>query len=441
VSNRRTLTRGDRRRNEKLSRLRGIIRADLAIVGIDLASAKQAAVVTDHDSIVVGRRMFAGDAWVIDEIINWALLIAREAGFVGIVVGCEPTGHRWKPVLERCRARGVEVVCVNPMLVHRGREEEDFTRDRSDFKDSTIIARRVADRHCYIPYALEGDWCRLRHLGARRNDQLVEAGAARQQLRDLLECVWPAVLATAADSLDSITWRTAMAVSCDPGEITAMGYDAFAGAVTVELGRWGGQRRSHRILQAIWVAALCPDGVERERPAALERARDAIRDWRRALDELADVEARMLDVLDALELTNLVTTIDGLSAVGAAAILAETGDPARFDSARTWVKHAGLCPRANESGNFAGQTKTSRRGRPGLRTAAWRAVWGAIHHNTVYAARYTHLRTRTDNPLRDGQARAAIAAALLRQLFVIVTRRVAWDPAIAAGKEVTTIAA
>ena len=75
------------------------------------------------------------------------------------------------------------------------------------------------------------------------------------------------------------------------------------------------------------------------------------------------------------------------------------------------------------------------------RTAAWRAVWGALHHNPVYTARYTHLRTRADNPLRDGQARAAIAAALLRQLFVVVTRRVAWNPAIAAGKEVTPIAA
>lgn len=433
MPNARRLTRGDRRRNEKLTRLRSIVRSDLAIVGIDLASAKQAAVVADHDSITLGRRMFNGDPWVIDEILDWALPIAQEAGFAGVVVGCEPTGHRWKPVLERSRARNVEMVCVNPMLVHRGREEEDFTRDRSDFKDATIIARRVADRHCYIPYALEGDWCRLRHLGARRNDQLVEAGSARQQLRDLLECVWPAVLTAAADPLDSTTWRAAMAVSCHPGEIMTMGWDGFAAAVRDELGDWGGQRRCLRILQAIWAAAETPGGVERERAAATERARDAMRDWRRALDELADVEARMLEVLDTLELTELVCTIDGLSAIGAAAILAETGDPARFDSARTWVKHAGLCPRANESGTFAGHTKVSGRGRPALRTAAWRAVWGGLHHNPVFLARYNHLRTRPNNPLRDGQARAAIAAALLRQLFVVVTRRVAWDPTIASG--------
>ena len=434
MSNARPLTRGDRRRNEKLTRLRSLVRPDLAIVGIDLASAKQAAVVTDHDSITLGRRMFAGDPWVIDEILDWALPIAAEAGFAGVVVGCEPTGHRWKPVLERCRARGVELVCVNPMLVHRGREEEDFTRDRSDFKDSTIIARRVADRHCYVPYALEGDWCRLRHLGARRNDQLVEAGAARQCLRDLLECVWPAVLATATKPLGSTTWRAAMAVSCDPAEIVAMGYDAFSAAVAAELGRWGGQRRKHRILGAIWAAAHAPGGVERERAAALERARFALDDWRRALDQLDEVEARMLAVLDALGLSELVTTIDGLSAVGAAAILAEAGDPARFDCARTWVKHAGLCPRANESGTFAGSTRVSGRGRPALRTAAWRAVWGALPHNAVYAARYHHLTGRTTNPLKDGQARAAIAGALLRQLFVVVTRRVAWDPAVAAGE-------
>lgn len=52
----------------------------------------------------------------------------------------------------------------------------------------------------------------------------------------------------------------------------------------------------------------------------------------------------------------------------------------------------------------------------------------------MYAARYHHLTGRTDNPLKDGQARAAIAGALLRQLFIVVTRRVAWDPAIAAGE-------
>lgn len=429
----RRLTRGDRRRNERLARLRSIVRRDYAVLAVDLAADKQAAVLTDHDSVVLGRRMFTGDAWVIDEVLDWAGAIAAEAGFAGIVLGCEPTGHRWKPLLDRARARGLELVCVNPMLVRRGREEEDFTRDRSDFKDATIIAKKVSELRCYMPYQLEGHWCRLRHLGARRDQLLATACAARNALRDLLESAWPAVLHTAADPLEAVTWRAAMAVSTHPDQIAAMSYQDFAAAVTAALPGWAGRRRNQRVLKAIYAAACDPGGIAAERDAACERAEFTLRDWQRALAELADVEARMLATLDELGLTELVTTITGLSAVGAAAILAQTGDPARYDCPRTWVKHAGLAPRANESGMFQGLTKVSGRGRPALRTAAWRAIWAALRHNPVYQARYTHLTTRATNRLRPGQARAAIAAALLRQLHVVVTRRIAWDPTIAAG--------
>jgi transposase len=50
---------------------------------VDLASAKQAAVVLDHDSVVLGRRMFTGSAWCINEILAWAGPIAAKAGLVG----------------------------------------------------------------------------------------------------------------------------------------------------------------------------------------------------------------------------------------------------------------------------------------------------------------------------------------------------------------------
>lgn len=436
------LTRGDRRRNDRLSRLRAIVRPELAIVGIDLASAKQAAVVTDHESITLGKRMFDGSPWMVDKIIEWALPIAREAGFGGVVIACEPTGHRWKPLLDRTRARGIDLVCVNPMLVARAREGEDFTKNRSDFSDAAIIARLTVERRCHVPYLAEGHWSRLRHLGVRRNQLLVAAGAARQGLRDLLECYWPALLEAAAKPMESLTLRAVLSVSTDPGAIVPMGRAHFAEAVAGQLAGWGGRRCCRRVLEAAWTAALQPGGVDNEVPAAAERAGFLVEDWHRALVALSDVEAKMAEVLAALGLGELVTTIEGLSVVGAAAILAETGDPARFDSPRTWVKHAGMAPRANESGKFQGQTKVSGRGRPALRSAAWRAIWPMVHHNAVYRARYTHLRTRADNPLNDGRARAALGAALLRQLFVVVTRRVAWDPSLAGpGKEVTPIAA
>ncbi|UUO01251.1 IS110 family transposase [Mycolicibacterium novocastrense] len=207
-----------------------------------------------------------------------------------------------------------------------------------------------------------------------------------------------------------------------------------------ELSRWGGCRRRRAIIEAVYVALVDPTGVWTQRHGALERARWVLADWRAAKARLAEVETCMVEVLDELNLTELVTTIPGLSVVGAAAMLAETGDPTRFDSPRALVKHAGLCPRENASGTFRGRCQISRRGRPRLRLAAWRAVWGALPHNPVMAARYRYLTTRQHNRLTDGQARAAIAAALLRWLHVITTKGVPFDIRLA-GAEVMPIAA
>ncbi len=72
--------------------------------------------------------------------------------------------------------------------------------------------------------------------------------------------------------------------------------------------------------------------------------------------------------------------------------------------------------------------------RPGLRVAAWRAVWAALPNNLVMAAKFAHLTTREDNRLARQQARTACAAAQLRWIHVVITRQVRWDPAIAAGQ-------
>jgi len=200
-----------------------------------------------------------------------------------------------------------------------------------------------------------------------------------------------------------------------------------------ELPRWGGIRPCLRIIRAVFAALADPAGVAAHRPGALERAHLALGDGRDIRARLADTETRMRAVLQELGLADVVATIDGLTVTGAAAILAETGDPARFATPRALDGHAGLCPRENASGAHQGKTPISGRGRPGLRVAAWRAVWAAMPNNPVMAARFTYLTTRQDNRLARQQARTACAAALLRWIHVVVTQRVTWDPAIAAG--------
>ena len=58
-----------------------------------------------------------------------------------------------------------------------------------------LIARLASELRCYEPERADAVWARLRHLGARRNQLTTAATAAVNQVRDLLECAWPAALA------------------------------------------------------------------------------------------------------------------------------------------------------------------------------------------------------------------------------------------------------
>jgi transposase len=436
VSHRTGVSRGDRNRNARLARLRALVPLTNAVIGIDLADAKQMVVVTDHDSKVLARKTFRCRAWQMGMALDWAAGQAAAKGWAEVTVACEPTGHRWRVLGQLAADRGMPFVCVQPALSSWARRSEDLTTDKTDEKDAVLIARLTAQLRCYVPEPVDETWGRLRHLGARREQLVVEMVSHIQQIRALLECVWPAALDAARQPFRSRTWAAAMTVICDRdgGDLARtrrLGPARFEHQVRRAITRRGGQKASLRILHGLFSALSDPTGVTAHRAGALERVAFLLQDWQVAGDKLADTERRMTAVLDELKLTGLATSIPGLSAIGAAAILAETGDPRRFTTARALVKHAGLAPREKLSGTFIGRTKLTGQGRPGLRLAAWRAVWPAHLHNPIYAARYRHLTTRTTNRLTPTQAQTVIAAAILRQLHAVITTGQAWNPHIA----------
>jgi transposase len=430
------VSRGDRNRNARLDRLRALVPAGNAIVGIDLADKKQMVVVTDHDSKVLARRTFRCRAWDLGAALDWARERAAVKGWSAVTIACEPTGHRWRVLGQLAADRSMPFVCVQPVQTSWARRTEDLTVDKTDEKDAVLIARLTAQLKCYEPEPVDETWGRLRHLGTRREQLITEITGQLQQMRDLLECVWPAALECARQPFRSTTWIAALRVIADRdrGDLARtrrLGAARFEHAVRRQILMQGRQKPCMRIVTNLFTALTDRAGVIAHRAGAMERVQLLLEDWAHAHTRLTDTEARMVAVLDELGLTALVTSIPGISPVGAAAILAQTGDPHRFATARALVKHAGLAPREKLSGSFVGRTKLTGQGRPGLRLAAWRAVWGAQRTNPVYAARYAHLTTREHNKLRVTQAQTVIAAAILRHLHAVITTGKAWDPNIA----------
>ena len=78
------MTRGDRRRNARRERLRGLLPRGGAVIGIDLAEDKQALAVVDHDVRVLARKTVKVKAFRLGQALDWA---AAQANTVWL---CQP---------------------------------------------------------------------------------------------------------------------------------------------------------------------------------------------------------------------------------------------------------------------------------------------------------------------------------------------------------------
>jgi len=432
---------------------------DGAVIGIDLADEKQALAVIDHDVRVLARKTVRVKAFRLGEALDWAAGQARAKGFGAVAVACEPTGPRWLQVQRLCAERGLPMVCVQPLVTHIAREQQDYTMHKTDEADCVMIARLAAELHCYVPEELDEAWADLRHLGRRRNALITAQTASVQRIRDFLSVAWPAVTEACAQPFDSVTWLAALEVTASrcggqPEDLAELGAEAFAGLVRAAVPGWGGQRACGRICTAVLAALTSTEGVVRaHRRGLLRRITAELSDLRRARAQLRDTGAAMVTALGDLGLARL-GDIPGLSATGAAAILAETGDPKRYDTSSSVARHAGMSPSDNASGAFDGQAHISRRGRPGLRLTVWRAVWPMLTHNPVMAAKYHAMTETADQAAADraagaghasaaaraarsrrARARVACAAALLRWIYSIVVHGTSWDEDVAAGRK------
>jgi hypothetical protein len=74
-----------------------------------------------------------------------------------------------------CAERELPLVCIQPLVSHIARQQQDVTTHKSDEADCVMIARLAAGLHCYVPEELDEAWAQLRHPG-RRRAQLITSG-------------------------------------------------------------------------------------------------------------------------------------------------------------------------------------------------------------------------------------------------------------------------
>lgn len=142
--------------------------------------------------------------------------------------------------------------------------------------------------------------------------------------------------------------------------------------------------------------------------------------WRQKLN----VEATICEESQSNESAKLLLTLPGVSAVGAAVILAEVGDWTRFENAKQLVSYAGLNPSVSQSGLSCSHGPISKQGRNKLRWICVELALAARKHCPNLGAFHSRIKKRTRC---HGKAKVATGRKLLTLCWHILSSGSPYD--------------
>jgi transposase len=123
-----------------------------------------------------------------------------------------------------------------------------------------------------------------------------------------------------------------------------------------------------------------------------------------------------------------LVSIKGIADTSAIQILSELVCMPKDMQARQWVAHAGLDPRAIESGSSVHpRRRISKAGNKYLRTALYMPAWVAVRYEPAVTAYYEHLVAQGKARM---QAIVAVMRKLLHAIWGMLHHNVDWDPTL-----------
>lgn len=330
----------------------------------------------------------------------------------------EATGHYWKNLFAHLTAHGFAVALINPLRSRRY-AEEDLARTKTDAIDALGLARFAAQKRPPATALSDTATEELRELVRHRDRLMQDFGDRVRQLHRLVDLGFPE-FTRHVRTLDS-ELATAILHECP----TARSFQSIS-LKRLARRRYDGRHLvGEELARALLDAAKVSVGQHHGEAYRIQ-VRHTCEDldlWRRRLRDIdREIEAKLAEH----EVGTLLTTIDGIGPHTAARLIAELGDPARFESGRTLAAYIGVIPGLKHSGKRqplrAGLTPM---GHARLRAALWMPTLTAVRKNAWLRRHYERLRARGKLP------KVALVACMHKLLFAVhsvARRRTAFVP-------------
>ena len=394
------------------------------IVGIDVGSEKHYARAFNFRGVEYGKLLiFHNDAEGFAILEGWIRKLAVQNGFKDVTVGMEPTGHYWFTLGEHIKRTGMRIVLVNPHHVKKSKELDDNNPSKTDRKDPKTIAMLVKDGRYMEPYIPEGIYKELRNLMDSRWRITKELFAIKNRIGRWISIYYPEFTKVFVD------WegKAAMLIlkECPtPAKIIEKGIDGIIAIWKEHKIRAVGMKRAVMLLEMARLSIGTKEGMtsaENELQMLLEDYESKMRQYERTMD-LVERLAREIPGFEEM------LAIKGVGLVTAAGFIAEIGDVRRFSHPKQIQKLAGLSLKENSSGKHKGKTTICKRGRRRLRYYLTFGMMPLLSKNEEFKALHEYYTSRKVNPLKKMQSLVALSNKLVRIFYVILTKKVAYDP-------------
>jgi transposase len=331
-----------------------------------------------------------------------------------VTVVLEPTGNAWVPVAAWLAARGARIVLVPPEQSADLRKYFE-KHTKNDRLDSVILARLpLLHPDGLIEITTFGPTEPLRRSVRRRQKFVDERTRAVNRLTALVDLLGPGYHDAFPNGLHCKSAFAVLRAYADPRSLRRFGLARLTRLLQQASRGNHGEPKARQLLAAAAEALALYSSDQLDFHSLAEDIAAEVRTID-ALDlEIDRLDERITTMHDKLDPAGIFSSVPGIAAVLAPAILGRIGDMDRFANQASVRSFAGLVPSTQESGKWATPGKITKAGDPGLRHAAFLAADLARQTDPTLAAKYRRLVL--DRGHHHNSAICNLAATLLTRL-------------------------
>lgn len=408
------------KQNEKILQMTD----ETLIVGVDIAKERHVARAQDNRGIQFGKALYFENSFEgFQSFMCWMNELTLQNNKSNKIIGMEPTGHYWLPLAYWLGEKQQKVVVVNPAHVKKSKELDDNSPTKNDVKDARVISRLIQDGRYSEPHLPEGIYADLRE-GMNMYDQLMkDLQAVQGRVHQWIDRYFPEYTKVFA-KWEGQSSLQVLKMGLFPDEIVETEEMTILAEIRKEVKRGVGLKKVRQLKEA----ARQSIGIQESKTMARMKINTLMDQYTLLHEKIKEVWEMIEGLTSTISGVKEMTDIKGIGDITIAAFLAEVGNLNNYDHPEQIIKLAGLNLKLATSGKWKGRTIITKRGRPKLRALLFKVVLPLVNHNPAFKALHQYFTTRKENPLKKKQSLIAICCKLIRILFTVGKKQVAFSP-------------